>query len=36
MYNAFKYIVSNDGVDSENSYPYKEYVSVLEHLKREN
>ena len=29
MYNAFKYIVSNDGIDSENSYPYREYVSAL-------
>lgn len=27
MYNAFQYIVSNDGIDCEDSYPYMEYVS---------
>lgn len=27
MYNAFLYIVSNDGIDSVDSYPYSETVS---------
>ncbi|CAI8034601.1 Crustapain, partial [Geodia barretti] len=26
MYNAFQYIVANDGIDSSDSYPYSESV----------
>ena len=29
MHNAYQYIISNDGIDSEDSYPYAEYVSCL-------
>ena len=34
MYNAYQYIVSNDGLDCEDSYPYMEYVSytLLNHV----
>lgn len=33
MYNAYQYIISNDGIDSEDSYPYTEYVSYIEYIK---
>ena len=29
MYNSFMYVVANEGVDTESSYPYKGRVSVL-------
>ena len=28
MYNSFQYIISNDGIDTENCYPFGEYVSL--------
>lgn len=29
MHNAYQYIISNEGIDSDDSYPYAEYVSYL-------
>lgn len=34
MYNAFQYIVSNDGIDSSDSYPYYEYVRLYAIMQR--
>ena len=31
MYNSFMYMIANDGVDTENSYPYKARVSATFH-----
>ena len=28
MYNSFRYIVANDGIDTQESYPSTEYVSA--------
>ena len=32
MYNAYQYIVSNDGIDCSDSYPYIEYVRLFTSL----